>query len=79
MEFNSFKKVTHEEAISIIEHRIPLGKFWEEDEGIYVAIDNSTGDVWTEDFSTKEECFKYLSGDNSILDEYINGRNIKIK
>lgn len=60
MKSDSLVKVTREEASSIIESEMPLGLFWLEDNGIYVAIDNSTGDAWTEDFSSKEECFKYL-------------------
>lgn len=61
MNVNLFEKVTHEEAISIIDNRIPLGTFWVEDKGKYIAIDNSDGYAWTEEFSTIEECFDYLS------------------
>jgi hypothetical protein len=26
----------------------------------YAGIDNMTGDAWTEDFKTKEECLRWL-------------------
>lgn len=56
------KKVTKEEADNIIETREPLGLFWLEDEGVFVGIDNSSGEVWTEDFKTKRKCHYWLKG-----------------
>jgi len=33
-----------------------------ESDGTFTAIDNSTGDCWTEDFKTRFEAVKYLYG-----------------
>lgn len=54
------KEVTNQEAMEIIDTRQPRGLFWTMEGNIYVAIDNLTGDAWTEDFTTKEECLEYL-------------------
>lgn len=59
-EISKYKEVSNKEAEKIICTREPLGKFWTKDKDGYVAIDNSTGDAWTEDFRTKEECMAYL-------------------
>lgn len=55
-----FKEITSKEAENIIETRKPLGEFWVKEDGMYMAIDNRTGDAWTENFKTKKECFDYL-------------------
>ncbi|MGL4573011.1 MAG: hypothetical protein ACRCVJ_18370 [Clostridium sp.] len=57
-----YKEITSKEAETIIETRKPLGLFWLKENGWYVAIDNSTGDAWTEDFRTERECIDYLKG-----------------
>ena len=58
------KKVTSEEADEIIEKRVPKGLFYTissvEDRKVYVGIDNSTGDAWTEDFKSLGACKRYL-------------------
>lgn len=54
------RQVTDEQAEKIIGTRKPLGRFWRQDGQVYVGIDNSTGDAWTEDFKTFEECMKWL-------------------
>lgn len=59
-ETSKYKEVSNKEAKKVINTREPLGKFWTKEKDIYVAIDNSTGDAWTEDFRTKEECMAYL-------------------
>lgn len=53
-------QVSNEKISEIILKRKPLGTFWTIENGIYVAVDNLTGDAWTEDFKTKKECFDYL-------------------
>lgn len=42
----------------------PLGLFWrhDTDTGLYIGIDNSTGDAWTEEFETKEAMLRWLGG-----------------
>lgn len=54
------KAITQSEAKEIIDKRIPVGLFYLNDGNWYIAIDNSTGDAWTEEFKTKKECFDYL-------------------
>lgn len=59
-------KVSQEKAIKIILNPKAYEKnlFWHYDEnsGKYVGIDNTTGEAWTEDFDTKQECFDWLNG-----------------
>lgn len=40
---------------------IPLGLFYLEFGEVYVAVDNSTGDAWTEEFGSKEMALSWLS------------------
>ncbi|UZW13228.1 hypothetical protein OSC52_15430 [Clostridium pasteurianum] len=59
--------ITSEQASKIIENRIPLGQFLLLEKGSFVAIDNQTGNAWTEDFTTLDKCLRYLQGED--LDE----------
>lgn len=56
------KEISKAEAYRVIDTRKPLGLFYlKEGEG-YTGIDNLSGDAWTEEFKTKEECLKWLKG-----------------
>jgi hypothetical protein len=55
-------KLTKEQASEVIETRAPTGLFYTNDNGLFIGIDNSSGDAWTEEFKTKESCFKWLRG-----------------
>jgi len=54
------KKITSEESSKIIKTREPRGLFYIIDNGIYVGIDNRTGDAWTEDFKNLGSCKRWL-------------------
>lgn len=54
-------KITKEEAEKIILGRKPLGLFYLKENNLYVAIDNSDGYAWTEEFDSKESCLKWLA------------------
>lgn len=58
------KKITKEEASTIIETREPRGLFYTaesyENGNIYVGIDNCSGDAWTEDFKSLSPCKRWL-------------------
>jgi hypothetical protein len=41
---------------------VPRGKFYSNDGDSYGAVDNSTGDCWTETFKTKEGAIEWLNG-----------------
>ena len=53
-------KVTKEEANKIIETREPLGLFWFIYGDTFIAIDNSRGEAFVEEFDDKEECLQWL-------------------
>ena len=66
-------EVTPEAATRIIEERKPIGNFYsiveDEDGGIaYIAIDNTTGDAWTEVFHDKDEMISWLRRDEKWLE-----------
>lgn len=66
------KQITRDEAVRLIksskrngciEHDFePRGLFWLKEKKRYIAIDNSLGDAYTEEFKTKYACFRYLRG-----------------
>lgn len=63
------QKITSEQAERIIDIRYPLGLFYVLDAGVYVSIDNSTGDAWTEEFPDFRTCKRWLRNPNLIAEE----------
>lgn len=57
------RKIDKKNAAIIIEHRHPYGLFFLKDGGVYVGIDNSDGNAWTEEFSKKCKCLEWLTGE----------------
>lgn len=46
----------------VIEERIPRGRFLTKEGRNWVAVDNSTGDTWTEEFPRKRQAIRWLRG-----------------
>lgn len=59
------RTITRSVAEEIIEFREPLGLFLLQEEDCCIGIDNTTGDAWCEEFTTKYDCVKWLTGDDS--------------
>ncbi len=57
-----FKEITTEEAVGVITTREPKGLFYHQDNDLWVGIDNTTGNAWTEEFNSKETCLAWLKG-----------------
>jgi len=55
--------VDKETAHKIIETRKPLGAFVTINDEMIIAIDNTAGDAWTEDFNTKEAATMWITGE----------------
>lgn len=60
------REVTDAEAVEIITKREPRGLFYQKDGDITVGIDNSTGEAWTEDFNSLDECLAWLEGADGV-------------
>lgn len=64
---SEIKQITQEQALEIIQTREPLGLFWHTSEHngktVYVGIDNSSGDAWTEEFGDVADCMSWLRGE----------------
>lgn len=56
------RKITSEEATTIIEKREPRGRFYQKYRNVFVGIDNTTGDAWVEEFANLRNCKRWLSG-----------------
>ena len=55
------EKVTLEEMKRIIDTREPRGLFYlKAGRRCYVGVDNSTGDAWTEEFTSRRKCLRWL-------------------
>ena len=54
------KKVSKKKSLDVIENRTPLGIFYTIDNGVYIGIDNRTGDAWTEEFKNLGICKRWL-------------------
>ena len=63
------KKISDEQAGRIIDTRYPLGLFYVLKAGVYIGIDNSNGEAWTEEFSDLRKCKRWLSNPNIEVEE----------
>ena len=66
VENDGIQRVCQEYAKQVIEARVPTGKFYTFAEGVYTGIDNESGEAWTEDFESYEECMKWLRGESAV-------------
>ncbi len=55
-------RVSPEQLLYVIDFRVPLGLFLTKEGHKWVAVDNSTGDAWTEEFSWKRQAICWLRG-----------------
>lgn len=55
-------RVSPEYLCQIIDHRTPCGLFLTKEGNKWVAVDNTTGDAWTEEFSRKRQSIRWLRG-----------------
>lgn len=61
------KEITSEQASVVIDTREPLGLFYLLDDGVYIGIDNSTGDAWTEEFTNLFQCKEWLRNPSLLV------------
>lgn len=62
-------RVNTEQITDVIERRTPLGLFLTKEGHIWVAVDNTTGDAWTEEFSRKRQAVRWLRGMVEVEEE----------
>jgi len=63
------KKIRPEQAESIIDTELPLGLFYALKAGVYIGIDNSDGQAWTEEFPNLRRCKRWLSDPYILADD----------
>ncbi|MDE7243672.1 MAG: hypothetical protein K2O18_06825 [Oscillospiraceae bacterium] len=54
------KRVSPKFLEKVIEGRVPYGHFLTKEGRKWVAVDNSTGDAWTEEFTRKRQAIRWL-------------------
>lgn len=76
---NGILKITPKDAREIIDKREPHGLFYLEEDGVFVGIDNSTGDAWIEEFPDMTECLLWLYEHRKLdwYEEEIKQMNVK--
>ncbi len=55
-------RVNPKELTDVIDRRIPMGLFLTREDRVWVAVDNTTGDAWTEEFRWKHQAVRWLRG-----------------
>ena len=55
-------RVSPEKVLNVIDFRTPWGLFLTKEGRKWVAVDNTTGDAWTEEFSPKRQAVRWLRG-----------------
>lgn len=66
---DEIRRVDQKEADTIIESRKPIGRFYLSYKEVFVGIDNTTGDAWTEVFDDLQKCKSWLNGDFELGDD----------
>ena len=61
------QRVSPTELIAVIDHRTPLGLFLTREGCTWIAVDNSTGDAWTEEFRWKWQAVRWLRGKFEVV------------
>ena len=56
------QRVSPERMMNVIDFRIPSGLFLTKECRKWVAVDNSTGDAWTEEFRWRHQAVRWLRG-----------------
>ena len=59
---SNIHRVSPKKLTDVIDRRAPLGLFLTREGRIWVAVDNSTGDAWTEEFRWKRQAVRWLRG-----------------
>lgn len=69
--------INQEQAASVIETRTPRGLFLLlESDSTFTAIDNETGDAWTENFPDKETAERWLEGERAVTESHDPERHV---
>ena len=55
-------RVSSEKMLNVIDLRTPLGLFLTKEGRKWVAVDNTIGDAWTEEFARKHQAIRWLRG-----------------
>ena len=55
-------RINPEQLLYVIDFRVTLGLFLTKEGHKWVAVDNSTGDAWTEEFPRKRQAVRWLKG-----------------
>ena len=55
------KCISQQTALQIIEHRYPLGNYIVVSGNKYIAIDNTIGEAYTEEFNRLNTAYKFLA------------------
>ena len=57
-------EINYNEFEELCETFEPIGTFYLKDGDLWIGIDNSTGDAWTEEFETLDKCIDWLNGND---------------
>lgn len=61
------KRVSPKFLCEVIENRTPCGLFLAKEGRKWVAVDNSTFDAWTEEFTHKRKAIRWLRGEFEVV------------
>lgn len=71
------QRVSPKKLMDVIDHRTPLGLFLTKEGRTWVAVDNSTGDAWTEEFTRKRQAIRWLRGEFEVCDRMDSGLSFR--
>ena len=66
LERRNCELISRDFALNIIKNmklEIYFGLYWTKENDVYVGIDNTSGNAWTEEFEKLEDCINWLMGE----------------
>ncbi len=62
------QRVSLDELNKVIALYAPRGLFLAKGNNLWIAVDNSTGDAWTEGFQSRQQAVRWLRGEFEVSD-----------
>ena len=60
--------ISPKQLMGVISSHAPMGRFLAKENGKWVAVDNSTGEAWTEEFFQMRQAVRWLRSESGISD-----------
>ena len=60
MENFKIQRADPEQLLAVLQHHMPKGSFLTWEDTVWVTVDNTTGEAWTEEFLSENHAVRWL-------------------